>query len=364
MAIDVSLATAADDASIRGLLQREPLPGRLSISFEREPNFSLGCEATGDNPVVLVARDVETNATVGVACRSEREAFVNSKPMRLGYLGQLRVDQRYRGRWLVSRGYSMLKRLHESDPIPAYLAAVTSDNREAAGVLIDKPRKRFPAFHAVANYSTLAIPVGRSNKEADIAAATVDDVPTIIRFLQRHGPRRQFFPVWTVERLLGLVGRLGLQVEDIRIARTDGRITGVMGLWDQSSYKQNVVRAYSGWMRLAALAGGVFAPLLRRPRLPKVGKTIRSGYATFVCVAEDDKTIFGELLSATLETARAKQLDYLLLGLDERDPLLTTALQRPHVLYRSRLYLAEWPSEDPVYEQLDQRPSYVEIATL
>jgi len=130
MGIQIGLATPADDVHIRGLL-REPVPGRIAISYEREPEFSTGCDATGENATVLVARDLDTGATAAVACRSEREVFVNAAPIRLGYLGQLRIDRRYRGRWLVSRGFSMLKQLHDRRPLPGYLAAVTVDNREA-----------------------------------------------------------------------------------------------------------------------------------------------------------------------------------------------------------------------------------------
>jgi hypothetical protein len=155
MAIQIGLATAADDVHIRGLLRREPVPGRIAISYEREPEFSRGCQATGENATVLVARDLDTGATAAVACRSEREVFVNAAPARLGYLGQLRIDRRYRGRWLVSRGFSMLKQLHDRRPLPGYLAAVTVDNREAEGILVRKGRKAFPAFHPVANYCTL-----------------------------------------------------------------------------------------------------------------------------------------------------------------------------------------------------------------
>lgn len=138
MGIHIGLATPADDAHIRGLLRREPVPGRIAISYEREPDFSRGCDATGENATVLVARDLDTGVMAGVACRSEREVYVNATPTRLGYLGQLRIDRRYRGRWLVSRGLSMLKQLHDRDPLPGYLAAVTVDNREAEGILVRK----------------------------------------------------------------------------------------------------------------------------------------------------------------------------------------------------------------------------------
>src|SRR5262245_1493910 len=283
MGIQIALATAADDVQIRGLL-REPVPGRIAISYEREPEFSRGCDATGENATVLVARDLDAGCTAAVACRSERDVYVNATATRLGYLGQLRVDRRYRGRWLVSRGFSVLKQLHDREPLPGYLAAVTSGNREAEGILVTNGRKRFPAFHLVASYCTLAVPVGRTASVSGVASANAGDVPEIVRFLEANGPRRQFFPVWTEARLTALTTRLGLRIEDAQIVRRSGRIVGLMGLWDQSAYKQDVVRAYSGWIRLAVPLYNVSAPWLGRPRLPNEGERIRSGYAMFTCV--------------------------------------------------------------------------------
>ncbi len=364
MGIHVSLATPADDASIRGLLRREPVGGRIAISYERDPDFAIGCEATGENITVLVARDLESGVLAGVACQSEREVYVNSAPTRLGYLGQLRTDRRYRGRWLVSRGYSLLRRLHERNPLPGYLAAVTTDNREATGVLIEKPRRLFPSFHPIARYCTLSLQVKRFKREPKIVAATPDDIPEVIRFLQTEGPRRQFFPVWTAERMLRLVDALGLRFEDIQIARRNGSIAGVIGMWDQSAYKQNIVHSYAGWLKLVAPLYNATAPWLMRPRLPRPGEKIRNAYAAFVCVAKDNPNVFGDLLTATMARAATCGLDYLLLGLDERDALLDIAREHPHILYQSRLYLAEWPDGGHLHARLDDRPSYVEIATL
>ena len=60
----------------------------------------------------------------------------------------------------------------------------------------------------------------------------------------------------------------------------------------------------------------------------------------------------------------ARRFDYLLVGLDARDPLLRIVSAYPHVAYPSRLYLVSWPSGDRPHEQLDDRPAYVDIATL
>ena len=362
--VRIDIATSADDADIRGLLRREPLPGRIAISYEREPEFSIGCDATGDNATVLVAREIDTGETIGVACRSEREVYVNGEPVRVGYLGQLRIDRRYRGRWLVSRGFSRLRDLHDRDPLPAYLAAVTANNREAEGILVTRPRRVFPRFHPVADYCTLAVRVRRRPRPDHSRAEPAADLPEVARFLQTEGPRRQFFSVWNERKLTSLTGRLGLRLDDIHVVRRNGSISGVMGLWDQSSYKQHVVRAYSGWMRLASAFSQVATPLLGHAPLPRAGENIRHGYAAFVCIANDDAVAFDDLLGAVMRRAAARDLDYVLLGMDARDPLLPVAREHPHVLYRSTLYLAEWPDGGRLHARLDSRPTSVEVATL
>ena len=55
------------------------MPGRIVISCEREPEFSTGCDATGENATVLVARDLDAGVIAGVACRSERDVYVNGR---------------------------------------------------------------------------------------------------------------------------------------------------------------------------------------------------------------------------------------------------------------------------------------------
>jgi hypothetical protein len=351
MELTVEFAARSDDAAIRALLRRQLMPGRIQLAFHREPDFSLGCAVTGDDYRIVVARAPEE--IVGVACRSARRVFINGREQRIGYLGQLRVDERFRGRWLVARGFSLLARIDRDDPLPAYLASIVDGNDEASGILVRKRRASFPSFHEVAAYRTLAISVKKRRVEdsEDIMAGSVDQLSELVEFLRIDGSRRQFFPAWTEESLRSL-GAFGLPLENIRIARRDGAIAGVIALWDQSAYKQAVVRGYSGWMKAVSWM------------LPRVGDEVRSAYAAMICVANDDTAVFARLLREIYNLAGARGFDYLLVGLDARDPLLPAARAYSHFLYPSRLYLASWSNGGHLYEQLDQRPVYVDIATL
>jgi hypothetical protein len=367
MQFRVGLATAGDDAAIRGLYRNRPMPGRISVAFEREPNFSLGCRVTGEDCQIVVARTVQGGEIAGVACRSTRRVYLNGREQRIGYLGQLRIDERFRGRWLVSRGFGLLKQLHERDPLPAYLVSIVEGNSEATGVLVRNRRKVFPAIQEVTDFCTLAISVRgykpALRRDTKIAGADARQLGEIAAFLRSCGARRQFFPVWMEEKLRELTA-LGLRIEDLRILRRGGEIVGIAGLWDQSSYKQNVVHGYSGWMKAAAPIYNLSAPWLGRATLPRPGEKLRSAYAAFVCVANDDEGVFAALMRELYNLARFRGFEYLLIGLDARDPLLPVAREYAHVAYPSKLYLAEWPGGGHIHEQLDRRLAYVDIATL
>jgi hypothetical protein len=367
MQLSVNLATPADDAAIRELLRRGPMPGRIRLTYQREPEFRLGCEVTGEDCQSIVVRHGDSGEIVGLACRSVRRVFVNGQEQRLGYLGQLRVDPRFRGRGLLSRGFAQLKQMHDRDPLPGYLAAIVEGNREATGVLVRKPRRTFPAFHPVAEYCTLAISANRAKPELRtdlrISPPQARELAEVVAFLRVNGSRRQFFPAWTEESLSRLSSS-GLGLEDLRIARRGDQIVGVAGLWDQSAYKQTIVHGYTGWLKAAAPLYNIGAPWFGRAALPRPGDKLRSAYASLISIANDEIAVFRALLRALYNLACGRRLGYLLVGLDARDPLLPAAYDYSHVVYRSRLYLAEWCDGSRIYEQLDGRPDYVDIATL
>jgi hypothetical protein len=367
MSFAIHLATPSDDAPIRALLRREAMPGPIRLSYEREPGFGLGCGAAAEDCQTLVARDEQNGEIAGLACRSTRRVYLNGSEQRIGYLGQLRIDSRYRGRWLLSRGFAELKRMHDLDPVPVYLASIVAGNREAAGVLVHRPRRGFPRFRPIADYRTLAIGARRAKAPlrdcVQIAAPRADELAEVAQFLQLHGARRNLFPVWTVNEIERLAG-FGLRGEDLRIARRSGKIAGVAALWDQSAYKQAVVRGYSGWLGRAAPFYNRLAPWLGRAPLPRPGEAIRCAYVSLIAVANDDAEVFRALLRELCNLASARGLSYMMVGLDCRDPLLPVASEYSHIAYPSTLYLAEWPPGEGLYERLDRRPVYVDIATL
>ena len=367
------LATDKDDPDLRQLLATNAMPGRIIVTFEREPNYFAGCGSMGRFWQVLVGRHHPSGETAAVLCRSTQPRFVNGQVQEIGYLGQLRVDLKYRGRWVLLHGIQALRKLHADGRVDAYLCAISDENSIARGILVDHPRSGFPAMHEIAHIHTLGIILrrqwlptfGRHPASIAIDRGSRSELPRIVSFLRQHGAKRQFFPAYDS----GDFGEnspttLGFQVPDFVVARQGDEIVGVMGLWDQSTCKQSVVQSYSSSLGRIRPLYNLASRLIGAQPLPAPGQHIRSAYASFICITDDDPVIFGILLRQMVRMATTRGYAYLMLGLAEADPLLPAARRYPHIAYYSRLYVACWEDAAGFDQRLDGRVPYVEIAAL
>jgi hypothetical protein len=352
------LATRDDDAGIRRLLSTNPMPGRIRIRYEREPDYFAGCATMGATQVLVARAD---DQVVGVACRSIRSLFMNGERADVGYLGQLRVDTRFRGRWLVLRGFRKLHDLHRQSPPRGYITTIIEGNDEAEGVLVRRARGPMPRYRRIDRLMTLALPTSRASRVGRLSSPR--SLSEIVAFLQREGARKNFFPVYDEQSFVDGTTR-GFDAKDFIVIERDGVIAAVAGLWDQSAYKQSIVDAYDPLTRAARPFYNTAAKLLHRATLPKPGTALRFAYGSFFCVANDDPAIAQMLIRRLLSDARERRFDHLLLGFAESDPLLSAARAFLHVAYPAGMYTVAWEDGHDLHDDLDGRPRYLEIAAL
>ncbi len=371
------LATPADDAAIRRLLANSPVPGSITLTYEREPDYFLGCGTMGHFWQVPIAKHSADGTLLGVSCRATRPLFVNGQAEDVGYLGQLRIDRRYQGRWLLSQAFRYLRQLHADGRVEGYITTIIEGNPVAEGVLVTRARRHFPAYRQVDRLCTLALIVSRAGKLVarmrrrvpagiTLHAGTRASLEEIVAFLQQYGAQRQFFPVYRVDDFGDSPLTRDFRVEDFVVARRGGKIVGVIGLWDQSRYKQTVVQSYHHtwrWFRLLYNAG---TRLVGAQSFPPPGGHLHAAYASFVCIKQNDLDVFRVLLDHVYALAVQRGYAYVLLGLTTSDPLLAVARRYIHIPYYSKLYTVCWSNEQaaPLYKRLDGRVPYVEIAAL
>jgi hypothetical protein len=365
--IAVEPARPEDDPQLRRLLRDNPMDGEIRVSLEREPNAFLAAVVEGEPHCTIVAR--QNGIVVGMGSRSVRSAFVDGEPRRLGYLSQLRVDRAFRGRpRLLAAGYDLLRSFRRPDELPFDLTSVIADN-QVARRLLGAGLPGLPAYREVEGFVTLVVPTtSRARRDAGIERGSRDrlpDIADIAACLERNRSRYQFAPRFTVEDLLSPERSRGLAPEDFFVAVAGGEIAGCLALWDQSEFKQVVVRGYAS--RLARRRPWIngLAPLLGFPRLPDPGEILPHAYVSHLAVDGDDPGIFASLIETAYAEARARRYASVVIGLAARHPWLPWLRRRfrPRE-YASVLYAVHWPDGADAVAALDRRLPHVEVALL
>lgn len=372
MRLAYRLAEKRDDPALRRLLASVPMPGAISVTFEREPDYFAAMRLAGREWQVILAEETETGELAGVLCRSLQDRFVNGVRARIACWGQLRIAKKYQGSVFLSRAFAFGREVYESDPADGNIAVIADGNPAARQVFVARRRRLFPPLQPVCRILTLGIALGRrcrfSRRHAhaaehagfDLAGASDIGLSTIVSFLRDTGAGRQLFPVYDEAYFT----ECGYDPAGFIVALRQGRIVGVAGLWDQCGCKQTIVRSYNGPLRLARPFYNLVAPLAGRCPLPRAGEHIRSAYLSFIAVEENAHDAFSAILRQACSQAFEGGFAYLMLGVCEADPLAAIPRALPHIEYASTLYTVELGNGGSFRERFDGRIPSIEIATL
>lgn len=378
------LAAAEDDVEVRRLLREHPLPGRIGLTLEREPDAGLAAGIEGDVHQTLLAADARTGTVAGIASRVERKVFVNGRAVRLGYLGQLRVaaEARRRLRSIIDEGFERLRELHAAGGVPAYLTSHITDNRAARRLLVNRRSPTAPRYTPVGQLTTFVLPAGRRRSRGSIEAGASgragdaggfgfggtwrqEDHDQLVDCLQRNLSRFQFAPVWDAETLGSPSRMRGLSLADFIVVRRHARIAGCAALWDQRAFKQVVVRHYASGLRYWRPLLNLAAPLVGLPRLPPTGSPLHFGYISHLAVDGDDPGMVAELVSGVRARAATAGLTHVVVGAPAGHAL-ASAIGRlgRHQRYETELFLACWPDGEGFVRSVGARPPMPEVAIL
>lgn len=372
MRLRYRFAERRDDPALRRLLASVPMPGAVTVTFEREPSYFAAMRMSGSAGQVLVAEEEATGELAGVLCRFVQDRFVNGAPARIACWGQLRIARAYRGSVFLSKAFAFGKDVYGDDPVDGDFAVIADENPLARKVLAERHRRRFPPLAPVTRILTFGLTLGRrcnaarrrahaaSDAGCELASGTGVGLPAIVAFLRGRGAARQLFPVYDE----AYFAECGFDPADFLVALRGGAIAGAAGLWDQSGCKQTVVRSYHGALRFARPLYNLCAPIGGYPRLPGAGEHLRSAYLAFIAVEEGSPEAFAAILDEACRRAYARGFAYLMLGLSEEDPLVPIPRRLPHVPYAATLYAVDLGPGGSLAGRLDGRIPYVEIATL
>lgn len=364
------LARPNDDAAVRALLREQAMGGAVRVSLQREPDARLAAGIEGDRHYMIVARDRATDRVVALCSRAVRDVFVNGKPARLGYLGQLRRDPTIpRQRRLLVEGFAACARTHQPDELPYDLTSIVADNM-AARRLLERGLPGLPTYRPLCEFVTLVIPVGRMRRRRASAGRRVlrgcdELLPAIAACLQRNYKRRQFAPAWSTDDLRSPVRTRGLHAQDFFVACENERVIGCLARWDQRGFKQTVIDSYASRLARWRPVVNVALAFTGRPHLPRPGQQLQFAYLSHVAVDEHCSDVLIDLIDVARNDTVGSGVNYLIIGMAAENLLLGSVRRAFRGReYRSLLYLAHYSDAEPAVDALDDRIVHVEVATI
>ena len=363
------LATQADEADLRRLLRENPIQGSISLSFEREPNYFDASAVEGDFHQTIVARESDSGNVIAFGNRSIRQLYVNGGIKNVGYMSQLRVNPSYgKGMYLargLAGGFKKYHELHRDGRTPFYIMSVIEDNLPARR-LLTSGLSEYPIAREYTRLFTYAIYPVRRKCELPLPASMriirggETYANDIVDCLNRNNANKQLAPHWNCDSLF----LSNLSPSDFFLALDNDHIIGCLACWDQNSFKQTVVRGYSGSLARWRKAVNVFSRFIGVPFLPKPNTPLKYSHASHLAVDNDDPVVFKALLRAMYNHTLEQGYSYFMLGLAETHPFRKVVESYHPLTYISQIYLVNWGADDDLLSKLDQRIPGLEIAVL
>ena len=358
-ALDFTLATLADDEALRRLLRENPIHGSLSLTFEREPCYFDASVIEGPFHQTIVAREKDSGQVIALGNRSVRKLFLNGHPRDIGYMSQLRVRPDYgKGLFLargLAGGFKKYHQLHKDGRAPFYLMSVIEDNLPARR-LLKSALPEYPCVKEYARMFTYAIYPVRQKPTLDLPQSlqmmrgSDQYADGIVDCLNRNGARKQLAPYWTGESLF----TSNLSPSDFFVGLDGDCVVACLACWDQNTFKQTIVRGYSGslarWRKLLNL----FSSFGAWPYLPEHNTPLRYSYASHLAIDNDDPQIFAALLRAIHNHNLEHGYSYFVIGLAEMNPLRAVVQTYRPLKYVSQLYLVTWDDGQRFIEAVDK----------
>ena len=322
----IDIAKKSDDADLKNILRKTHMPGDMSLTFETEPSFFKAISILGIKQTVLAIRDEEKKIIVGFVIRSIKKVFIDEKITNVGYLSSVRILEEYRGSRLLYLGVKKLNNILDKSLEKINFTTIISDNFYAQKV-ISTSRVGLPNYVNIGVNKTFAIKPTKKNRYNSLSKIKIQrgidgfSIEEIISFINENGKKKDFFPVFSKEILENLTS-LNFNLNSMYVAYIENKLLGVIGCWDQTEFKQTIVKGLSLKYKLLRYINNYFLThIYDTPIITNVGKKIKAFYLNYIVIKESDKDIFSQMIDAISNDYSSKDYNYFLVGLDQNDPL-------------------------------------------
>ena len=343
----------ADNREVLYLINSTSVKGDIEVSFTKEPDYLEALRVCADDVQAVIGKVNDKVEILGT--RSLKKAYINGKAETLGYLSDLKISNNAKKMHALSEGFKFMKSLMDDRRAKLHIATIIEDNKQGKIALTwANKNPNIPNFYDLGimnTYFILPILPKFTSQKIKIIRGSADLLEDIVQFLNNEGKKKQFFPVYTKEYFLNLPH---FNINDFYAAIINNEIVGVIAKWEQTPFKQVVIKKYNNkWKWIKKLTGKI---------LPQENEPIKQFYLSFIVIKNNNNSVFEALLSKIHNNNR--HYKYFSLILHSKDNLNRSLKKFFSIKYKSRLYITEFMEDKEIIKMVDDRIPYLELAGL
>lgn len=347
-------ATPADGKEILRILESSAAKGSIELIYTRRPDAYESYIKDCKDARVFVSRDGDR--AIGTCAELIREVYIDGEVCRAAYICGLKKDAEYEGG--VGFGARFIKELQQNY-VDFYYCSVVAENTEARR-MFEKSR-RLLSMSSISGYKTYIV-----NPKVKIKApkhsftfrrATESDRSLLLEFLNTEGKKKDMFPVVST-----LDDYHNLHISDFYLLMDGENIVATAALWNQTEYKQYVVKRYGGLMKLARMFNPILSAL-RYIKLPKENQPLDFPMLAFLLCKNDDADVCRVFLDE-IKREVAKNDGMFVIGLPDSHFAKPIMDKLPSINFKTEIYEIKFPWSEQTYKAPDMNNAFFECGLL
>ena len=347
-------AYPTDGKDILRILESSAAKGSIELIYTRRPDAYESYMKESGEARVFISRAGER--AVGTCAEIVREVYIGGEVCRAAYICGLKKDAEYDGG--VGFDAHLIRDLCRED-IDFYYCSVVADNTDAKRMF--SKSRRLLSMNPISGYKTYIlspkIRIKASRHSLTFRRAAENDRDALIGFLNVEGKRKDMFPV-----VRTLDEFYNLSIEDFYLLLDGERIVAVAALWNQTGYKQYVVKKYRGMMKLARVANPILSSL-RYIKLPKENEPLDFPMLSFF-ISQNDNEEYYRIMLNEIKNEIGRLYGMFVIGLPRGHFAAPIFDKLPSISFETLLSEIRFPWSERGYKALDSERAFFECGLL
>jgi len=320
----VDAPAKAINEQLLALTRACPMDGNISIVIEREPDFFALLAAKGDYRVLLARVNGEVIGTFALVIK---EAYINQKSHRTGYLCDLKIHPDYRDKSVAFRLMKLMAAQLKELSLDFTFCVIASGNTKVEKLLMG--RLGIPGGTRVADFRVFQLlPKKRSPAKVAIQEYSQNHSHTTLDLLNHYYQKYQFSTILSEEK--SIIG------DKAWVICENEQPVAFLSIVDMKSQKQNKAIKIPAYLKAVLALANVFWP---RIKTPKEGDAISILNIQYLAHAPGHEKQAMALVKQARHYAYQKGYTFLSYGMDARNTLIKAFSKQPGVTFDSVGYV-------------------------